>query len=232
MGSSMEGNKQMIRYLILGFIFFATSVRSQELFQLSLNGLLVQGSGSTLNGAVQYDGVENVWQQHYIGDFLYKNTNDSPTHTNADIGVKLDYKLTNRYYLQSGVRGEYDNLRDDPYSITTEAGIGYKFIHTSTVRLSDELGLGTHTDKHGSSPIVSNSIWITWKITGKLTFSNKLLIERGWGENHLEDDYYTSNITALVYTLSPKIDLNVQQKYKKERTAYSNITLLGLALHF
>lgn len=213
-------------------LFTSASACARESFQSGINGSIIQGSGTVVNGTFQYDGVENTWQQHYTGDFLYKNFQNVPIHTNADFGVKLDYKLADTYYLQAGARGEYDNLRTDPYSISTEFGVGYKFIHTNTMKLSNEFGIGKHIDKFGSSPIISNSLWFTWKITDRLTFSNKLLIERGWEKKSIGDDYYISNIAGLSCKLSPNVDLTIQQKYKKERETRTNVTLLGLALHF
>jgi putative salt-induced outer membrane protein YdiY len=217
---------------ILSFIFFATAAYAEESFVADLSGSFIQGSGAVTNGTFQYDGVETDWQQHYTGDFLFKSIKSQSIHTNADFGAKLDYKLANTYYLQAGTRGEYDNLRDDLYSITNEIGGGYKFIHTKKIKLSDELGLGLHSDRFSSSSIISNSVWFTYCITENLTFNDKFLIERGWKKSYLEDTRYTSNITIFTYKLTPKVDLTIQQKYKREKTSNINVTLIGLALHF
>jgi putative salt-induced outer membrane protein YdiY len=216
---------------LAGLILCSTPVRAEETFQASLAGSFVQGSGLVSNGSFQYDGVENIWQQHYTGDFFYKNVEGEQMHFNSDLGVKLDYRLANTYYLQTGVRGEYDNLRDDPESLTIETGGGYKFIHTSNLKLSDEFGFGPHIDKNGTSPVVSNSIWFTWVITPKVTLSNKFLIERGWQKSYVDDDYYTSNLTAITYKLFTTVDLSIQQKYKKEQNVTTNVTLFGLTVH-
>jgi putative salt-induced outer membrane protein YdiY len=221
-----------MKLLLLTSLLAFSSVAAKEATEISLNGSFVQGSGTVLNSTFQYDGVESKWQEHYIGDFLYKKFDGTVVHTNADLGVKLDYNLADTYYLQGGVRGEYDNLKNDTYSATTEFGIGVRLVHTSKVRLSDEIGVGVHSQRFGEVPVASNSLWFTWKIDNNLVFSNKFLIERGLHRNYLNTTYYTSNITALSYKLSPTLDLSIQQKYKKEPDIVTNITLLGLALHF
>jgi len=228
----MHINTEMRLYLLVASLLAFSSLSAKEAAQISLNGSFVQGSGTVLNSTFQYDGVESKWQEHYIGDFLYKKFDGTRVHTNADLGVKLDYNLTDAFYLQGGVRSEYDNLKHDTYSATTELGVGVRLVHNSKVKLSDEFGVGVHSQRFGDTPVVSNSLWFTWKIADNLVFTNKFLIERGMHRNYLNTAYYTSNITALSYKLSPTIDLSIQQKYKKEPVVMTNITLLGLALHF
>jgi putative salt-induced outer membrane protein YdiY len=222
---------KLLPTIILGFILFYSTTNSQESLQANLSGSLVQGSGTVASGTFQYDGVEKIWQQHYIGDFLYKDVANERMNLNIDFGTKIDYKLNNINYLQAGIRAEYDNLRDDSESLTLETGFGHKFIHTAKLRLSDECGIGVHVDYNGSSPVISNSIWLTWIIMPNLIFSNKFLIERGWEKSFVDNDYYTSNITALSYKLSSKVELTLQHKYKKEQNDNTKVALIGLTVH-
>jgi putative salt-induced outer membrane protein YdiY len=213
---------------ILGLALLASPAYAET--QLNLNGSLVENSSTTVTSTLQYDSKGDIWQEHFIGDFLYQKVENKEAHTDADIGAKLDYKLDSISYLQAGVRGEFDNLRPNKESITEENGIGYKIIHTDTMKLSDELGIGIHVDKDNNNPIVSNSIWFTWKISPKLTFNNRFLIERGFNKQSV--DSYTSNIATLNYNVSPKLELTIQNKYKTEEYVRNNTTLLGITVNF
>jgi len=200
--------------------------------QANISGTAIQGSETTVAGSVQYDNTNYPWQEHVISDFLYQDINNKPIHENADIGVKLDRALNSWNYLQAGIRAEFDNHRPDQESITTEVGNGFRIIYNDKMKLSNEFGIGVHSNKNISSTVVSNSVWFSWKITPQVFVSNRFLTEQGLESRYQNLDTYVTNDAKISYSLSPHWALTLENKYKHEQYVRNHTTLLGVSVSF
>ena len=218
----------IIKYL-LAFLLLLTTPAYADIFAANISGSIVDGASTTVAGTLQYDSKESDWQKHVITDFLYSNPYKGSLHGYADISTKINYKLNDINYLQSGLRGEYDNKRRRRESVTFEIGNGVKILDNKYFKVSNEFGVGIHKNDTMQSLIISDSFWFTWYITSKLEFVNRFLIEQGIQSKYTNDSYRT-NVAILSYKLSPGLAVTIQNKYKKEEYVNNTTTLLGLTL--
>ena len=229
--------------LTICFSLLATSALADN-FSASLNGSVIDNtgtytkSGSASNstiftGSVAYNNVGPLFQEHASGDFLYQDVSGKTIHENADMGSKLDYNLNTSNYIQGGLRLEYDNLRKNTLSLTSEIGDGFRIIHTNTMHLSNEFGVGIHSDQSQSaSPVISDSIWFNWAIAPKITLNNKFLTEQAIGDNKLGYDTYVNNIAVLSYALTSHLSVHLENRYHHEKFNDNKTSLVGLSLSF
>ena len=221
-----------MKYLVLALMLIATPVFAQTT-ELSLSGTRTAGISTVVNGSAQYDTKSDIWQEHLIGDFMYHDVYGKPSITDANIGAKIDYKINDLSYLQSGIRGEYNNSRPTaPASGTYEIGGGYKVFHTDNIKLSEEFGVGVHVNEVSSSPVLSNSIWLTWKLLPQVELSDRYLIEQGLDKRYLKKDTYTTNDIKVKYRLTTNMFVTLENKYKTETQVHYNTSLIGISLRF
>ncbi len=86
------------------------------------------------------------------------------------------------------------------------------------------MSLGTLKDRYDFEPVVRNSIWLTYNVDSKLTFTNKFLIEQG-------TDTYIRNKTGLDYALSDTLIVGMSNLYVHD-LADDNIFTFNIGVKF
>jgi len=219
----------------IGLIFTLYASSAMASVTASLNGSSINNNGKSsevVTGSFAFNNVDRLWQQHVTSDFLYQN-NSATDHYDFDTSAKIDRNLDSRNYLQAGLRLEYDNLRKNTISLTSEIGHGYRLFHTKNLSLSNELGIGIHSDKsETAAPVVSDSIWFTWKATPRVTVANKFLTEQAIGNNKFGYDTYTNNIFTVSYALNSHVAVHIENRFRHEKFNNNKTTLVGLAVNF
>lgn len=214
---------------ILFFILYASSAFAET--SATLNGSMINSNGkssSIIAGSIDYEKEGKKWKQNFGSEVLYQNSGKFPVY-NVEITGKLGRNIDAKNYIKADFRFEYDNTKKNTMAITSVIGHGYRFIRNDKMRLSNELGIGVYGDQLKNIPIVSDSIWFSWKITPNVSIGNKLLIEKSISNS---DENYITNTSTIGYSLNSRASIHMENRIYKENSIDSNTTLLGLTVQF
>ena len=168
-----------MKQYLLGLLLLLSSSISHAETKATIGGLI--SSNDTANLTLGFDHtVENgPWQSVIETDYFFSEQKNIVSRNRGFFSGKQNYSLDERNYVFVVGRYEFDKLRTPDEKVIAGAGYGYKLIRTSKVKLSNEVSLGTLKDRYDFEPVVRNSIWLTYNVDSKLTFTNKFLIEQG-----------------------------------------------------
>jgi putative salt-induced outer membrane protein YdiY len=213
-----------MKQYLLGLLLLLSSSISHAETKATIGGLI--SSNDTANLTLGFDHtVENgPWQSVIETDYFFSEQKNIVSRNRGFFSGKQNYSLDERNYVFVVGRYEFDKLRTPDEKVIAGAGYGYKLIRTSKVKLSNEVSLGTLKDRYDFEPVVRNSIWLTYNVDSKLTFTNKFLIEQG-------TDTYIRNKTGLDYALSDTLIVGMSNLYVHD-LADDNIFTFNIGVKF
>jgi len=141
----------------------------------------------------EVDGVKTL--DEFYGSIKFNHTFDSlPKH----------YVFTQTIYDQ-------DKLRANQVRTVMAYGYGYKLLRTERFKSSNEFSVGYLKSDLTDELIYRNSLWFFFKLTDKVDFTNKYLLE--WGD---ASEDYVRNETALNYNFDNGMILSLNNTYTED----------------
>jgi len=220
-----------MKIAVLGFILSLFAMHAFAETSATLNGSMINNNGKSSNvisGSIDYEKEDTKWKKNLGAEVLYQDLGKTPMY-NVELSGKLGRNIDAKNYVKAGFRLEYDNTKQNTLALTSVIGHGYRFIRNDKMRLSNELAVGIRGDQFKNIPIVSDSIWFSWKVTPTITIGNKFLIEKSIGK---ADEKYIYNTTTANYELNSRSSVHIENRIYKENFVDSNTTLFGLTVQF
>jgi putative salt-induced outer membrane protein YdiY len=194
--------------------------------KITVGGQMVKDTNLAVTTAVEHSKEYGSWQHvleaNYI--YLYNEKNNTRARNEGYFSFKENYALDEKSYAIGWVRHDYDEFRNDSNRSTLSLGYGYKLLRTDRMKISNEFSVGQMNHNLGWSDVVSNSLWVSYKVAKRVTFVNKFLID--WA-----DQQYVRNRTELNYQFDDGIILAVTNLYTKDPIV-DNITTFNVGTNF
>jgi putative salt-induced outer membrane protein YdiY len=192
--------------------------------KLTVGGTLVKDTSSVVTAAFDHSKEYGPWQHALEANYIYNEKNNVRTRNEGFFSFKENYALDERGYAIGSIRVDHDEFRTDSNRTILGVGYGYKILRSSTTKISNEFSVGQMNHNLGWQDVVTNSLWISYKVAKQVTFVNKLLID--WA-----DQTYMRNKTELNYQINDSIVLGVSNLYTKD-PVIDNITTLNVGTTF
>jgi putative salt-induced outer membrane protein YdiY len=194
--------------------------------KITVGGQMVKDTNLAVTTVVEHSKEYGSWQHvleaNYI--YLYNEKNNTRARNEGYFSFKENYALDEKSYAIGWVRHDYDEFRNDSNRSTLSLGYGYKLLRTDRMKISNEFSVGQMNHNLGWSDVVSNSLWVSYKVAKRVTFVNKFLID--WA-----DQQYVRNRTELNYQFDDGIILAVTNLYTKDPIV-DNITTFNVGTNF
>jgi putative salt-induced outer membrane protein YdiY len=209
--------------LLLAGLFSTTASADNK---LTLGGTVVKDSSAVVTTAFDHAKEYGRWQHSIESTYIYNEKNEVRTRNEGYFMFKENYELDNRNYVLGSVRYDYDEFRVDQSSARTilGAGHGYKLIRTDRLKMSNELSIGQMYQTGNWGSVVTNSLWMSYKVAQRVTFSNKLLVD--WAT-----ETYVRNRTELSYQFDEGFIVSMNNLYTKD-PIIDNITSFNIGTRF
>jgi putative salt-induced outer membrane protein YdiY len=194
--------------------------------KITVGGQMVKDTNLAVTTVVEHSKEYGSWQHvleaNYI--YLYNEKNNTRARNEGYFSFKENYALDEKSYAIGWVRHDYDEFRNDSNRSTLSLGYGYKLLRTDRMKISNEFSVGQMNHNLGWSDVVSNSLWVSYKVAKRVTFVNKFLID--WA-----DQQYVRNRTELNYQFDDGIILAVTNLYTRDPIV-DNITTFNVGTNF
>jgi putative salt-induced outer membrane protein YdiY len=191
---------------------------------IKVGGTMVKDSSSVLTAAIDHSKEYGLWQHSLETNYIYNEKNNVRTRNEGYFSFKQNYSLNERGYAIGWLRYDHDEFRNDSNRTSLSVGYGYKLLRTDRTKISNEFSVGQMNHSLGRNDIISNSLWVSYKVAKRITFMNKLLID--WA-----DQQYVRNRTELNYQFDEGIILGITNLYTKDPVA-DNVTTFNIATAF
>ena len=192
--------------------------------KVTLGGTVVRDTSSVMTTSFDHLKEYGPWQHAVEGNYIYNEKNDIRTRNEGYFSFKENYALDERGYAIGSVRYDYDEFRDDSRRTILGVGYGYKILRTDKMKVSNEFSVGKMNHRLGWEDVVTNSLWMSYKVAKRVTFVNKFLVD--WA-----DDQYVRNKTELNYNFDEGFVVGVSNLYTKD-PEIDNITTFNLGTIF
>ena len=213
-----------MRVFIIMLLYLTTVSSALADSKVTLGGTMVRDTSSVITTAFDHSKEYGPWQHAIEGNYIYNEKNDVRTRNEGYFSFKENYALDERGYAIGSVRYDYDEFRDDSRRTTLGVGYGYKILRTDTMKVSNELSVGKMNHRLGWEDVVTNSLWVSYKVAKRVTFVNKFLVD--WA-----DERYIRNKTELNYQFDEGIIFGLSNLYTKD-PQIDNITTFNLGTIF
>ena len=213
-----------MRVFIIMLLYLTTVSSALADSKVTLGGTMVRDTSSVITTAFDHSKEYGPWQHALEGNYIYNEKNDVRTRNEGYFSFKENYALDERGYAIGSVRYDYDEFRDDSRRTTLGVGYGYKILRTDTMKVSNELSVGKMNHRLGWEDVVTNSLWVSYKVAKRVTFVNKFLVD--WA-----DERYIRNKTELNYQFDEGIIFGLSNLYTKD-PQIDNITTFNLGTIF
>jgi putative salt-induced outer membrane protein YdiY len=213
-----------MRAFIIMLLYLTTVSSALADSKVTLGGTMVRDTSSVITTAFDHSKEYGPWQHALEGNYIYNEKNDVRTRNEGYFSFKENYALDERGYAIGSVRYDYDEFRDDSRRTTLGVGYGYKILRTDTMKVSNELSVGKMNHRLGWEDVVTNSLWVSYKVAKRVTFVNKFLVD--WA-----DERYIRNKTELNYQFDEGIIFGLSNLYTKD-PQIDNITTFNLGTIF
>jgi putative salt-induced outer membrane protein YdiY len=213
-----------MRAFIIMLLYLTTVSSALADSKVTLGGTMVRDTSSVITTAFDHSKEYGPWQHAIEGNYIYNEKNDVRTRNEGYFSFKENYALDERGYAIGSVRYDYDEFRDDSRRTTLGVGYGYKILRTDTMKVSNELSVGKMNHRLGWEDVVTNSLWVSYKVAKRVTFVNKFLVD--WA-----DERYIRNKTELNYQFDEGIIFGLSNLYTKD-PQIDNITTFNLGTIF
>ena len=195
--------------LILFFGFLANPLHGSG--SAKLGGTFINSDSASVNGSLDYQWEMDKWQQTLETDYVYKEEDNEEILNEFVINTKSNYTFAPKQYVFGIVGYDYDKFRADGDRKVLGIGYGYKLLRTERIKASNEFSLATLQTDSINEIIYRNSLWFSFKIVDRVTFTNKFLYEEG-----SDSDVYIRNETALNYTFDNGILFGLSNTYTED----------------
>ena len=195
--------------LILFFGFLANPLYGSG--SAKLGGTFINSDSASVNGSLDYQWEMDKWQQTLETDYVYKEEDNEEILNEFVINTKSNYTFAPKQYVFGIVGYDYDKFRADGDRKVLGIGYGYKLLRTERIKASNEFSLATLQTDSINEMIYRNSLWFSFKIVDRVTFTNKFLYEEG-----SDSDVYIRNETALNYTFDNGILFGLSNTYTED----------------
>ena len=176
----------------------------------SLGGTVINDDTIVLTGAFKHVTDTGPREYSFESDILYKTSNGVTAREQINAFAKINQDIHPKHYLQAAVRYRHDPRSFAEDQVVYSIGHGFRILKTDRTRISNELSIGY---KHGtagfSDVVVRESLWISHKLSSKLTASNQFMIEQG-------SRTFIQNRAEIKYKLSEKASFSIQDLYTKD----------------
>lgn len=195
--------------LILFFGFLANPLYGSG--SAKLGGTFINSDSASVNGSLDYQWEMDKWQQTLETDYVYKEEDNEEILNEFVFNTKSNYTFAPKQYVFGIVGYDYDKFRADGDRKVLGIGYGYKLLRTERIKASNEFSLATLQTDSINEMIYRNSLWFSFKIVDRVTFTNKFLYEEG-----SDSDVYIRNETALNYTFDNGILFGLSNTYTED----------------
>lgn len=212
--------KQVILAVVLSVVLPTAFADSK----ITVGGTMVKDTSSVITAAVDHSKEYGLWQHALEANYIYNEKNNIRTRNEGYFSFKENYALDERGYAIGWLRHDHDEFRNDSNRSTLSLGYGYKLLRTDRMKVSNEFSVGQMNHNLGWSDVVTNSLWVSYKVAKRVTFVNKFLID--WA-----DQQYVRNRTELNYQFDEGVILGVTNLYTKDPIV-DNITTFNVGTTF
>lgn len=195
--------------LIAFFMLLAFPVNATG--SAKIGGTLINSDDATFK--ISYDNSKETgkWQTAIEIDYMYQTQSDIESTNEFYLNHKLIYTFAPKHYIVSTSSYDVDKFRIDEQRISMALGYGYKLLRTERFKASNEFSVGYLTSDLVDELIYRNSLWFFFKISDKVNFTNKYLVEVGD-----EADDYVRNETSLNYNFDNGLVLGLTNTYTED----------------
>ncbi len=212
--------KKLVLTILLSTL--ATSVLADN--KITVGGTMVKDTSAVATASVDHSKEYGLWQHALEANYIYNEKNNNRTRNEGYFSFKENYALDEKSYAIGSIRYDYDEFRNDSSRSILGIGYGYKLLRTDTTKISNEFSVGKMNSNTGWQDVVSNSFWVSYKVSKKVTFVNKFLVD-------FADQEYIRNKTELNYHFDEGIILGLSNLYTKD-PEIDNITTINLGTTF
>ena len=212
--------KKIIHISLSTILWVGTAVAAEQDLGLSGSGQLgyvaARGNSETETLKIGANLAYNTETWRYSGFLNTINASENKVDTTdrLELGLKADYKVSERSYWFGSGRYEDDQFSQFDFQSTLAGGYGRKLIVNDTHLLEGELGIGYRlaevrvTGESADEFIVRGALKYRRNISDSAALSNNTLIEAG------SDNTFASNIIALETKISSGLGLNVSYELR------------------
>ena len=214
--------KHFIRFACISGLLAGSAFAANEDEDLGLSGegqlgyVATRGNSETETLKIGANLAYNSASWRYSGfvNVIKASENQVDTTNRLELGLKADYKVSERSYWFGSARYEIDQFSQFDFQSTLAAGFGRKLMINDAHLLEGEVGLGYRladirdTAEAADEVIVRGALKYRWKINDTAALTNKTLIEAG------SENTFASNIVALETKISSGFGLNVSYELR------------------
>lgn len=208
----MSSIKKAVIYFIIGSVLLLVATTANASGSAKIGGTFVNSDDATFKVAFDTSTETGNWQRVIEADYIYQTSSDIETSNELYVNHKLIYTFAPKHYIVSTSTYDIDKFRTDEQRISMAVGYGYKILRTERFKASNEFSLGYLTSDLVEELIYRNSLWFFYKLSDKVNFTNKYLVEVGD-----DADDYMRNETSLNYNFDNGIVLGLTNTYTEIR---------------
>jgi putative salt-induced outer membrane protein YdiY len=212
--------KKLVLAVLLSVIISNVYAESKA----TVGGTVVRDTSSVATAAFDHSKEYGPWQHALEANYIYNEKNNTRTRNEGYFSFKENYALDEKGYAIGSLRYDYDEFRDDSRRTTLGVGYGYKLFKSDKTKISNEFSVGKMNHRLGWENVITNSLWVSYKVAKQVTFVNKLLVD--WADNQ-----YIRNKTELNYNFEEGFIVGVSNLYTKD-PEIDNITTFNLGTAF
>jgi len=148
------------------------------------------------------------WQYVIEADFYTSYADSTKRQQSLYTNFKINKDVSEKIYLLTVFQTDSDKFRD--YSLRTVAGVGYgyKLFKNEKWKISTESSVA-YLKAMDTEVILRTSIWVSYKPTENLTFTNKILHENS-------DEYYLRVENELSYAINERFSIGLANEYTQD----------------
>jgi len=203
--------KKAVIYFIIGSVLLLVATTANASGSAKIGGTFVNSDDATFKVAFDTSTETGNWQRVIEADYIYQTSSDIETSNELYVNHKLIYTFAPKHYIVSTSTYDIDKFRTDEQRISMAVGYGYKILRTERFKASNEFSLGYLTSDLVEELIYRNSLWFFYKLSDKVNFTNKYLVEVGD-----DADDYMRNETSLNYNFDNGIVLGLTNTYTED----------------
>lgn len=207
----MSSIKKAVIYFIIGSVLLLVATTANASGSAKIGGTFVNSDDATFKVAFDTSTETGNWQRVIEADYIYQTSSDIETSNELYVNHKLIYTFAPKHYIVSTSTYDIDKFRTDEQRISMAVGYGYKILRTERFKASNEFSLGYLTSDLAEELIYRNSLWFFYKLSDKVNFTNKYLVEVGD-----DADDYMRNETSLNYNFDNGIVLGLTNTYTED----------------
>jgi putative salt-induced outer membrane protein YdiY len=210
--------------LVLAVLLSAITLNVYADSKVTVGGTIVKDTSSVITTSFDHSKEYGPWQHALEGNYIYNEKNNIRSRNEGYFSFKENYALDEKGYAIGSVRYDYDEFRDDSRRTTLGVGYGYKILRTDKMKVSNEFSVGKMNHRLGWEDVISNSLWVSYKVAKQVTFVNKFLVD--WA-----DEQYVRNKTELNYQFDEGLIIGMSNLYTKD-PEIDNITTFNVGTNF